>query len=203
MPGKKRVLVACEYSGRVRDAFLSKGVDAVSCDILPSDRPGPHIQKDILGVLGQEQWAMVIAFPPCTHLAVSEARWFKEKREDGRQADALRFVQAIWEVECEKVCIENPVGILNSYQRWPELSHISLELPVPQYVQPYWFGHQTQKKTGLWLRGLPPLRATSMQHGREQEVWLMGPSPERSKMRSLTPTGLAAAMAQQWSKNAR
>ena len=195
-----RVLVACEYSGRVRDAFRQRGHDAVSCDLLPceGDVNAPHIQGDVLEVI-REPWDMVIAFPPCTHLAVSGARYFEAKRKDGRQADALRFVQAIWEADCPRVCIENPVGILNTFGKWPELAHIKLELPKPQYVQPYWFGHHSQKKTGLWLRGLPPLKPTNMTDGRNQEVWLMGPSLQRAKQRSLTPTGLAEAMAQQWS----
>jgi len=204
-----KVLVACEVSGRVRDAFRAKGHDAVSVDILPSegDPSAPHIQDDIRsvlthGVMRQRKpfYDLVVAFPPCTDLAVSGARWFAEKRADGRQREALELVKALWECNVPKVAIENPVGILNSYQQWPELADIDFEpeLPRPYYIEPWQHGQPTQKKTGTWSRGLPKLEPSNIVEGRKQEVWLMGPSPDRAKKRSLIPQGIAQAMADQW-----
>ena len=200
---RKSVLIACEYSGRVRDAMqrVRPDLNVISCDILPSegDADGKHIQGDLLDVLGSRQWEAIIGFPPCTHLAVSGARYFADKRKDGRQRQAIEFVKAIWD-SADLVAIENPVGILNSYEQWPELRGIGLDLPRPQYVQPWQFGQGTQKKTGLWLKGLPPLVPTDIVEGRRQEVWLMGPSADRAKKRSITPQGIADAMAEQWGK---
>ena len=207
--GRMRVLVLCEYSGRVRDAFRAKGHYAVSCDLLPSegDPDAPHMQEDVLSVLShgvmkqrEPAYDLVVAFPPCTHLAVSGARYFADKRADGRQRKAIELVRAIWQCNVPRVAIENPVGILNSYQQWPELADIDFEpeLPRPYYIQPWEHGSPTQKKTGIWSRGLPKLKPSNIVEGRKQEVWLMGPSKDRAKKRSLTPIGIAEAMVDQW-----
>lgn len=184
-----KVLVACEYSGTVRDAFTKRGHDTISCDILPTELPGNHYQGDVLDIL-DNGWDMMIAFPPCTHLAVSGARWFKEKRKDGRQQQAIEFVKALWEAPIEKVCLENPVGVINRYLPC---------MPKPQYIQPYEFGTREQKKTGLWLRNIPPLEPTDILDGPYlQSVWLMPPSKDRGHRRSRTFSGIATAMAEQW-----
>ena len=183
-----RVLVACEYSGRVREAFRAKGHDAWSCDLLPADDDSPyHYQGDVLDII-DDGWDLMIAHPPCTHLAVSGAKWFAEKRADGRQQKALEFVQALLDAPIEKIALENPVGIISSHIRKPD-----------QYIQPWEFGHGETKKTGLWLKGLPLLKPTNIVEGREQKVWLMAPSENRWKERSRTYEGIALAMAQQWS----
>lgn len=181
-----RVLIACEFSGRVRDAFIRRGHDAWSCDLLPSEREGPHIQGDVLAVLG-DAWDLVIAHPPCTHLAVSGARWFAAKRADGRQAAAVEFVRRIMDIHAGPLCIENPVSIL------------STEIGRPtQVIQPWMFGHGETKATCLWLRGLEPLRPTNVVAGREARVHRMPPGPERWRERSRTFQGVADAMASQW-----
>lgn len=181
-----RILVGCEYSGEVRDALIALGHDAVSCDLLPTDKPGPHIQGDILEHLN-DGWDMLIAFPPCTDLAVSGARYFAEKRADGRQQRSIEFFMALANAPIEKIAIENPVGIMSTKFRKPD-----------QIVQPWQFGHGETKATCFWLKGLPKLQATNVVEGREQRVWKMGPSPTRWKERSKTYSGIAAAMAQQW-----
>lgn len=181
-----RVLVACEYSGAVRDAFIARGHDAVSCDILPTEKPGPHIQGDVSEVLNQG-WDMMVAFPPCTHLAVSGARWFKEKRADGRQQKALDFVRMLMNAPIERIAIENPVSIISSNIRKPD-----------QTIQPWQFGHGETKRTCLWLKNLPKLTPTDIVEGREQRIWKMPPSPDRWKERSKTFQGIANAMAEQW-----
>ena len=182
-----KILVACEYSGRVRDAFRDRGHDAVSCDLLPTDAPGPHYQGDVSDIL-DDGWDMMIAFPPCTHLAVSGARWFKEKRADGRQQAALDFVRLLLDAKIDKIAIENPVSIISSHIRKPD-----------QTIQPWQFGHGETKRTCLWLKNLPLLTPTDIVDGREQRVWKMPPSPDRWKLRSQTFQGIADAMAGQWS----
>jgi site-specific DNA-cytosine methylase len=180
-----KVLVACEFSGIVRDAFIARGHEAVSCDLLPSERPGPHIQRDVLAVLNQG-WDMMIAHPPCTHLAVSGARWFKEKQTE--QAVALDFVRALMEAPIDKICIENPVSIISSHIRKPD-----------QIIQPYMFGHGETKTTCLWLKGLPRLTPSNVVGGRVGRIIQLAPSPDRWKERSRTYPGIAEAMANQWS----
>lgn len=179
-----RVLVACEFSGRVRDAFLGKGHDAWSCDLLPTDSLGPHIQGDVLEVLG-EGWDMVVAFPPCTHLCSSGARWWAKKAD--QQREAIAFVRAIHDCGIPKIAIENPVGVLSRAIRKPD-----------QIIHPWQFGHGETKKTCLWLRGLPTLVPTAIVDGREARVHRMPPSEDRWKKRSLTYSGIAEAMAAQW-----
>jgi site-specific DNA-cytosine methylase len=181
-----RVLVACEFSGIVRDAFRAIGHDALSCDLLPSERPGPHYQGDVRDLL-TEPWDMMIAHPPCTHLCVSGARWFAEKRADGRQQEAIDFVFMLAAAPIPHIAIENPVGILSSVWRKPDC-----------IIQPWMFGHGETKATCLWLKGLPPLTPTHIVQGREGRVWREPPSPERAKIRSRTFPGIAAAMASQW-----
>lgn len=181
-----RILIACEMSGIVRDAFRARGHDAVSCDILPSERPGPHVQGDVLPLLA-DGWDMMVAFPPCTHLAVSGARYFAAKRADGRQQEGIDFFMRLAEAPIPKIAIENPVGIMSSVWRKPD-----------QIVQPWWFGHGETKATCLWLSGLPPLTATNIVAGREARIHRMPPSPQRATERSRTYQGVADAMAAQW-----
>ena len=182
-----KVLVACEYSGVVREAFSQRGHDATSCDLLPTEIPGKHIQGDVLEVIKQEQFDLMIAHPPCTDLAVSGAKWFKEKRADGRQQRALEFVQQLLDAPIPMIALENPVSVISTYIRKSD-----------QYVQPWMFGHGETKRTGLWLKGLPLLRPTNIVEGREQKVWKMPPSENRWKDRSRTYQGIADAMAEQW-----
>ena len=182
-----KILIACEYSGRVRDAFRDRGHDAVSCDLLPTDAPGPHYQGDVSDIL-DDGWDMMIAFPPCTHLAVSGARWFKEKQTDGRQQAALDFVRLLMDAKIDKIAIENPVSIISSHIRKPD-----------QTIQPWQFGHGETKRTCLWLKNLPLLTPTDIVEGREQRIWKMPPSANRWKLRSQTFQGIANAMAGQWS----
>lgn len=179
-----RVLVACEFSGVVREAFRLRGHDAWSCDLLESEVPGNHIQGDVLGVLDRD-WDLMIAHPPCTHLAVSGARWFPAKRAE--QAEALDFVRALLGAPIERICLENPVSVISSAIRKPD-----------QIIQPWMFGHGETKKTCLWLKSLSSLVLTDVVAGREGRVWKMGPSPDRWKERSRTLPGIAAAMASQW-----
>lgn len=182
-----KILIACEYSGRVRDAFIKKGHEAISCDLLPSDSDfGPHYQGDICDTLDKE-WDMIIAFPPCTDLAVSGARWFKEKQADGRQQASIDFFMQFANHDCPKIAIENPIGIMSTKWRKPD-----------QIIQPWQFGHGETKATCLWLKGLPKLTPTDIVQGREPKVWRMGPSEERAKLRSLTYQGIADAMSDQW-----
>lgn len=179
-----RVLVACEYSGRVRDAFLAKGHDAMSCDLLPTDVPGPHYQGDVLDVM-YEGWDLMVCHPPCTHLAVSGARWFKDKVVE--QAEALEFVRTLMEAPISRIALENPVSIISSRIRKPT-----------QYIQPWEHGHGETKKTGLWLKNLPPLVPRDIVEGREPIVHHMPPGPDRWKLRSTTYAGVAQSMAEQW-----
>jgi len=208
-----RILVACEFSGRVRDAFIARGHDAVSCDMLPTELPGPHIQGDVLGILG-DGWDMMIAHPPCTHLCASGARWWKEKQTDGRQQAAIEFFLQFMDAPIDKIAAENPVGILSRAYRKPD-----------QYIQPFWFGDKVQKKTGLWLKNLPQLQPTNIvdrgmiyvdprghKHGgahtlRAKRAYsplmLLPKTEERWKIRSRTFQGIANAMAEQWGERHR
>jgi len=179
-----KVLVACEYSGTVRDAFLAAGHIALSCDLLPSDAPGPHLQGDVREVL-EMGWDLMIAHPPCTHLAVSGARWFHLKQQE--QQEALRFVRMLLEAPIPRIALENPVSIISSRIRKPD-----------QTIQPWQFGHGETKATCLWLKNLPPLEPTNIVDGREARIHRMPPSPTRWKERSKTFQGIADAMAQQW-----
>ena len=185
-----KVLLACEYSGRVRDAFTSLGHDAVSVDLLPTETQGKHIQGDVLEVLKSERFDLMIAFPPCTHLAVSGARYFAEKRADGRQQAAIAFVQSLMDAPVERIALENPVSVISTYIRKPN-----------HYIQPYQFGHGETKKTGLWLKNLPLLRPTNEVEGREPVIHMMAPSANRWMNRSRTYQGIADAMAQQWGED--
>lgn len=181
-----KVLVACEYSGIVREAFKAKGHDAWSCDLLNTEIPGQHIKGDVLDILN-DGWDLMIAHPPCTHLAVSGARWFKEKREDGRQQGAIDFFIELILAKIAKIAVENPISIMSTIFKQPQ-----------QILQPWQFGHGETKATCLWLKNLSPLKPTDIVSGREQRVFKMPPSPERSRERSRTYTGIAKAMAEQW-----
>jgi hypothetical protein len=179
-----KVLVACEFSGIVRDAFKAKGHDAWSCDLLPTERPGGHFQQDVLHVLGYG-WDLMIAHPPCTHLAVSGARWFKDKQAE--QGAALDFVWKLMHAAISKICIENPISIISTQIRKPD-----------QIIQPWQYGHGETKATCLWLKGLPKLQPTHIVEGREARIHKMSPSANRWKERSRTYQGIADAMAAQW-----
>lgn len=179
-----KVLVACEYSGRVRDAFIKAGHEAMSCDILPTDAPGPHYMGDVRDVL-YGGWDLMIAHPPCTHLAVSGARWFKDKQAE--QAEALDFVRLLMDAPIPRIAIENPISVISTKIRKPD-----------QIVQPWQFGHGETKATCLWLKGLPLLTPTDIVEGREARIHRMAPSADRWKKRSETYTGIAQAMADQW-----
>jgi len=181
-----KILIACEYSGTVRDAFARLGHDAVSCDLLPSEKPGKHYQGDVFDIIG-DGWDMMIAHPPCTHLSVSGARWFHLKKKE--QADALDFVSRLLAAPINCIALENPVSVISSKIRKPT-----------QIIHPWQFGHGEQKATCLWLKGLPKLLPTNIVEGREQRVWKMPPGPNRWKERSRTFQGIADAMALQWSQ---
>ena len=182
-----KILVACEYSGIVRDAFIAKGHDAWSCDILPTESPGNHYQGDVLEHLDRG-WDLMIAHPPCTHLAVSGARWFTEgKKPWSLQEDALDFVRKLLDAPIDKIALENPISVISTKIKKPT-----------QIIQPYQFGHGERKSICLWLNNLPKLKATDNVDGREQRIWKMPPSKNRSKLRSLFYTGIAEAMADQW-----
>jgi len=184
-PLKKRILIACEYSGAVRDQFIALGHDAISCDILPTESPGPHYTGDVRDIL-EENWDAVIAFPPCTHLCVSGARHFEAKRADGRQQEGIDFFMIFANCAAPMVAIENPIGIMSSLWRKPD-----------QVIQPWQFGHGETKATCLWLKNLPPLTPTKLVDGREPRIWKLGSG--HAKERSLTYAGIASAMATQWS----
>ena len=179
-----RVLVACEYSGRVRDAFIARGHEALSCDLLPTDTPGPHHQGPVEDVLN-DGWDVMIAHPPCTHLAVSGARWFHKKQKE--QAEALDFVRLLLNAPIPKIALENPISVISSKIRKPD-----------QIIQPWMFGHGETKATCLWLKNLKPLVPTKIVEGREARVHHMPPGADRWKLRSLTYQGIADAMALQW-----
>lgn len=188
-----KVGVLCEFSGTVRDAFIALGHEAVSCDLLPTTTLGPHLQGDCLS-FDWSGYDLLICHPPCTHLAVSGSRWFKDKQVE--QAAALDFVRALMRLPVHRICVENPVSVISSRIRKPE-----------QIIQPYEYGHPESKKTCLWLKNLPKLRPTNVLSLPVRGVWdnqtpsgqnKLGPSPERWLLRSKTYTGIAAAMAEQW-----
>ena len=183
-----RILCACEESQAVTIELRKRGHEAYSCDILPCSGGHPewHFQQDVIPLL-QEKWDMIIAFPPCTDLASSGARHFKQKQKDGRQQRSIAFFLQFTKVNCPRVAIENPVGIMSTHYRKPD-----------QIIQPWMFGHGETKATCLWLKGLPKLEPTNIVEGREQRIWRMPPSTERAKLRSKTYPGIASAMAEQW-----
>lgn len=182
-----RVLIACEYSGAVRRAFRALGHDAWSCDLLPAeDGSTHHIQGDALEAV-RFGWDLLVAHPPCTHLAVSGARWFPEKRASGEQQEAIDFFLALARAQIPRIAIENPVCIMSSVWREPD-----------QVIHPWMFGHGETKATCLWLKGLPPLVPTKVVTGREPRIHRMPPSEDRWKERSRTYEGIAEAMAEQW-----
>ena len=191
-----KVLVACEFSGTVREAFNKLGHDAWSCDLLPTDVEGPHIQGDVLKILNNQDWDLVIAHPPCTFLTVSNAKNWAELQANGKQQAAIDFVEAIYFSDCPHVCLENPVGALSTKSKLGKAT---------QYIQPYEFGHPEQKKTGLWLKGLPKLKGTKfidvsgLPKKEVQRLHYLGPSKDRWKLRSTTYKGIAEAMATQFS----
>ena len=185
-----KVLVACEFSGIVRDAFAKKGHEAWSCDLLPTEKPGKHIQGDIIKVLSgkaAEYWDLIIAHPYCTDTAVSGARYFKEKIVDGRQQKAIDFFMFFIELPIQKIAVEHPISIMSTIYRKPD-----------QIIQPWQFGHGETKATCLWLKGLPELIPTNIVEGREGKCWKQPPSPDRWKNRSRTYQGVADCMAATW-----
>ena len=200
-----KVLVACEFSGVVRDCFIAMGHDAISCDLLDTEVPGPHIRGDCIPVLYEEKgWDLVIAHPPCTYLSSSGLHWNKKNPERAIKTEkALEFIELIWKAPVNKMCLENPVGCINT-----KLSF----MPKPQYIQPYEFGENASKKTGLWLRGLPQLVPTDKipgrmveKDGKIYERWANQNDAGQSmlgggqgKERSVTYFGIAYAMADQW-----
>lgn len=211
-----KILLACEESQAVTVELRRLGHEAYSCDIIECSGGHPewHIMQDVLPLLNREddgnngwhyiyfrtmdgklhsveKWDMIIAFPPCTHLSVSGARYFAQKRADGRQQAAVEFFMSFAYADCERIAIENPIGIMSSRWRKPD-----------QIIQPWQFGHGETKATCLWLKGLPKLEPTEIAEGREQRVWKMPPGPERARMRSKTYPGIARAMAEQWAGKA-
>lgn len=192
-----RVLVACEFSGIVRDAFAAKGHDVWSCDLLPTERPGQHYQGYLEDFIGAgNEWDLIIGFPPCTDLSVSGARYFKEKQTDGRQDRSIAFFMMIANRNCQRICVENPVGIMSTVWRKPD-----------QIIQPWQFGHPESKKTCLWLKGLSLLKSTEILPLPDCGYWnnqtpsgqnKLTPSPTRAQDRGRTYKGIAQAMADQW-----
>lgn len=189
-----RVLVACEYSGRVRDAFIARGHDAMSCDLLPTDAPGPHYQGDVRDVL-DFPWDLMIAHPPCTDLAVSGAAWFAKKKLTGAQQASASFFKLLSKADIPRIAIENPVCIMSSLWRKPD-----------QVIHPWMFGHMEQKATCLWLKGLPVLTETKnvkeemmkLPKNQRERLHYLPPSADRWKLRSETYLGISEAMAEQW-----
>ena len=188
-----KILVACEESQAVTIELRRLGHEAYSCDIEPCSGGHPewHLQVDALELL-KMKWDMILAFPPCTHLAMSGARYFEQKRKDGRQQAAIDFFMRFANADCPKIAIENPVGIMSTVWKKPD-----------QIIQPWQFGHGETKKTCLWLKGLPPLIPTEIVEGREQRIWKMPPSEDRAKNRAKTFPGIARAMAEQWAGDIR
>jgi len=199
-----KVLIACEFSGIVREAFAKRGHDAWSCDLLPTEKQGNHIQGDVTKIL-YDNWDMIIAFPPCTHLAVSGSKYFKQKIADGRQQQGIDFFMIFANHKCPKVCIENPIGIMSSKWKKPD-----------QIINPFQFGHPEAKKTCLWLNGLPKLVPTNIlplpesgrwnnqtKNGQNKLMvdgkWIGFNDPLTQKLRGKTYQGIADAMASQWS----
>ncbi len=181
-----RVLGACEFSGAVRDAFSARGHDAMSCDLLPTERPGPHYQGDVFDVI-DFPWDLAIFHIPCTHSSVSGARHFEGKRLDGRQARGVSFFMELVRAPIPRIAIENPVCIMSRLYREPD-----------QIIQPWQFGHGETKATCLWLKNLPLLSPTDIVEGRDDRIHKLPPSPERWKLRSETYAGVAEAIAEQW-----
>lgn len=179
-----KVLVACEFSGIVREAFKKRGHDAWSCDLLDTEIPGQHIKGDVLEILN-DGWDLMIAHPPCTYLAVSGARWFKERQKE--QKEAINFFMKLVNASINKICIENPISIMSTKYRKPE-----------QIIQPWQFGHGETKATCFWLKNLPLLQITKIVEGREQRIYKLPPTEDRQKNRSRTFQGIADAMAEQW-----
>lgn len=184
---KKRLLVACEFSGTVREAFARLGWDAWSCDLLATEKPGQHYQGDVMDIIG-EDWDLLIAHPPCTHLAVSGSRWFKDKKVE--QEEALNFVRTLLDQPIRRIALENPVSVISSKIRKPN-----------QIIQPWQFGHGETKATCLWLKNLTKLVPTMVVEGREPRVHYASPGPDRWKKRSRTLQGIADAMASQWTES--
>jgi site-specific DNA-cytosine methylase len=184
-----QVLVACEFSGIVRDAFRAQGHEAYSCDLLPCEKgPEYHWECDVQEALTALDWDLMIAHPPCTHLASSGARWFKGKLDE--QKEAVRFVKWLAaEADVPRIAIENPIGVLSSKWRRPD-----------QIIQPWMFGHGETKASCLWLKGLPLLTPTDIVSGRQPRTHYESPGPDRWKRRSRTLQGIADAMAEQWGK---
>ena len=181
-----RVLVACEFSGIVRDAFLDRGHGAVSCDLLPTERPGPHVRGDALSLAYSNYgFDLMIAHPPCTYLAVSGARWFKDRLPE--QEEAIEFVRLLLDAPIPRIALENPISIISTRIRKPD-----------QIIQPWMFGHPETKATCLWLKNLPKLVPTNIVDGRTARVHREPPGPDRWKNRSRTMQGIANAMADQW-----
>lgn len=180
-----KILVACEYSGKVRDAFALLGHDVMSCDLLPTDALGKHYQGDMFD-LDLESFDMIIAHPPCTALCVSGNRHYANTPA---RIEGAEFVAKVWRIPVKKMAIENPVGVINT---------LIPNMPRPQYIQPWQYGHGETKKTGLWTRGLPELIPTNIVEGRDDRIHKMPPSPDRWKKRSETYQGIANAMALQW-----
>lgn len=182
-----RVLVACEYSGRVRQAFRDRGHDAWSCDLLKAEDHSIYHHTVSVECILHWDWDLMIAFPPCTDLCSSGARWFKEKQADGRQDASIRFFMRLATAPVKRIAIENPIGIMSRRWRKPD-----------QIIQPWQFGHGETKATCLWLKNLQPLKPTNIVAGREPKVHRMSPGPGRWKERSRTYQGIANAMAEQW-----
>lgn len=180
-----KVLVACEFSGTVRDAFLKRGHEAISCDLLDSEKEGPHIKGNVLDAIKAKDFDLMIAHPPCTHLAVNGARWFKDKKKE--QEEALEFVRRLLDCKIPRIALENPISIISSRIRKPD-----------QIIQPWQFGHGETKATCLWLKNLPALVPTDIVSGREHRIHKMPPSKDRWRERSRTFQGIADAMASQW-----
>lgn len=181
-----RVLVACEFSGRVRDAFLKLGHGAISCDLLETEQSGAHYHGDVFDIIN-DGFDLMVAHPPCNHLAISGARYWAEKRADGRQQQALDFVEKLMNANIERIAIENPISLISTHFRKPD-----------QIIQPWWFGHGETKATCLWLKNLPLLIPSNIVDGRAANIIAMGPSKDRWKNRSRTYLGIADAFAAQW-----
>lgn len=196
-----RVLVACEFSGAVRDAFTARGHDATSCDLLPAETPGDHYQGDVRDLLQAGRWDLMVAHPPCTYLSSSGARWLTQTPPKPRpgvlyglerqsaQREALEFVRLLLDAPVPRIALENPISIISTKVRKPD-----------QVLQPWQYGHGETKATCLWLKGLPHLQPTDLVEGREPRVHRMPPGPDRWRERSRTFEGIAAAMAEQWGR---
>jgi hypothetical protein len=183
---KLNILVACEYSGIVRDSFARKGHNVMSCDLLPTDRDGYHYKGDVKDVLDYP-WDLMIAHPPCTDLSVSGARHFEDKKRNGRQYASVSFFMSLIKCDIPKIAVENPISIMSTLYRKPD-----------QIIQPWQFGHGETKATCLWLKGLPKIRPTNIVSGREDRIHKLPPTTDRWKIRSTTYQGIADAFSDQW-----